>query len=138
MFRLKCRWLENGERPTKYFFNLEKRNHNKKIVTELTTEDDSSIKDENVILDKIESFFKGLYTSNISFSETKYNKFTGNLNILRLSEDDREKCEGLLTYEECKKSLETFQNENRREKMDSQLNFTNFSLNYWVLILSQV
>ena len=31
--------------------------------------------------------------------------------MLRLSEDDREKCEGLLTYEECKKSLETFQNE---------------------------
>ena len=33
------------------------------------------------------------------------------MNIPRLSEDDREKCEGLLTYEECKKSLETFQNE---------------------------
>ena len=26
MFRAKCRWVENGERPTKYFFNLEKRN----------------------------------------------------------------------------------------------------------------
>ena len=111
MFRSKCRWLENGERPTKYFFNLEKRNHNKKIVTELITENESAIKDENLILDKIESFFKDLYTSNISFSETKYNGFIENLNMPRLSEDDREKCEGLLTYEECKKSLETFQNE---------------------------
>ena len=111
MFRSKRRWLENGERPTKYFFNLEKRNHNKKIVTELTTEDDSAIKDENLILDKIGSFFKDLYTFNMSFSESKYNEFTGNLNIPRLSADDREKCEGLLTYEECKKSLETFQNE---------------------------
>ena len=24
IFRAKCRWVENGERPTKYFFNLEK------------------------------------------------------------------------------------------------------------------
>ena len=27
MFRSKCRWIEQGERPTKYFFNLEKRNY---------------------------------------------------------------------------------------------------------------
>ena len=30
IFRSKCRWVENGKRPTKYFFNLEKKNHNKK------------------------------------------------------------------------------------------------------------
>lgn len=31
MFRAKCRWIENGECPTKYFFNLEKSNFNKKL-----------------------------------------------------------------------------------------------------------
>jgi len=31
MFRAKYRWVENGERPTKYFFNQEKRNYNKKL-----------------------------------------------------------------------------------------------------------
>lgn len=35
IFRSKCRWVEKGERPTKYFFNLEKRNYNRKTVTEL-------------------------------------------------------------------------------------------------------
>ncbi len=30
MFGAKCRWIENGERPTKYFFNLEKSNYKKK------------------------------------------------------------------------------------------------------------
>ena len=33
MFRSKIRWIENGEKPTKYFFNLEKRNYEKKIIT---------------------------------------------------------------------------------------------------------
>ena len=31
MFRAKCRWIEKGERPTKYFFNLEKSNYSKKL-----------------------------------------------------------------------------------------------------------
>ena len=30
MFRSKFRWVEKGERPTKYFFNLVRRNFNKK------------------------------------------------------------------------------------------------------------
>ena len=28
--RIKCRWVEESERPTKYFLNLEKKNYNKK------------------------------------------------------------------------------------------------------------
>ena len=35
MYRSKCRWVEKGERPTKYFFNLEKRNYNRKAISEL-------------------------------------------------------------------------------------------------------
>ena len=56
MFRAKCRWVENGERPTKYFFNLEKRNYNKKTISELRLQDESTTNNENVILDQIETF----------------------------------------------------------------------------------
>ena len=35
MFRSKERWLEQGEKPTKYFFNLEKRNYDRSLVKEL-------------------------------------------------------------------------------------------------------
>ena len=51
MFRAKCRWVENGERPTKYFFNLEKRTYNKKIIRELSLQDKSTTNNENEILD---------------------------------------------------------------------------------------
>ena len=30
MLRSKTRWTENGKKPTKYFFNLEKRNYSRK------------------------------------------------------------------------------------------------------------
>ena len=33
--RSKVRWIEKVEKPTKYFFNLEKRNYDKKIVSQL-------------------------------------------------------------------------------------------------------
>jgi len=35
IFRSKARWVEKGEKPTKYFFNLENRNYEKKIVSQL-------------------------------------------------------------------------------------------------------
>ena len=40
MFRSKARWFEQGEKRTKYFFNLEKKNYDKKIVMELKDEND--------------------------------------------------------------------------------------------------
>jgi len=49
MFRAnKCRWVENGERLTKYFFNLEKRNYKKKTISEVQLQDDSTMNDRNV------------------------------------------------------------------------------------------
>ena len=63
MFRRKCRWVENGERPTKYFFNLEKRNCNKKTIGELRLQDDSITNDEKSILNHIEAYYKDLITS---------------------------------------------------------------------------
>ena len=38
-FRSKCLWVEKGERPTKYFFNLEKRNYSRRVISELELEE---------------------------------------------------------------------------------------------------
>ena len=54
IFRSKCRCVENGERPTKYFFNLETKNHNeKKNITELRLEDDWTTYKKDLILKAI-------------------------------------------------------------------------------------
>ena len=111
MFRAKCRWIEKGERPTKYFFNLEKSNYNKKTISELRLQDDSITRNETVILEQIEDYYRNLYTSDLTFSETAYDTFTENVESPKLSEDVQGTLEGPLTYEECKKILETFQND---------------------------
>ena len=54
MFRSRTRWIEDGEKPTKFFFNLEKQNY-KKIITQLKTTDGESIADMTKINKEIEN-----------------------------------------------------------------------------------
>jgi len=63
IFRSKLRWVEKGERPTKYFFNLEKRNYNRKTITELLIEGETTTNNESQILEAIEKYYNELYTS---------------------------------------------------------------------------
>ena len=103
-----------GERRTSnkiFCFNLEKRNCNKSTICELKIYDHSILKDESRILQKIGSFYQNLYTKNISFLQADYDEFCKTLQIPLLSEEESEKCERRLTYEECKMSLKSFQTE---------------------------
>ena len=45
------RWIENGEKPTKSFFNMECRNYNKKTITELTVAGGTTIFNDDDILE---------------------------------------------------------------------------------------
>ena len=69
MFRSKCRWVE------KYFFNLEKRNYNKKTISELRGEDETIIKNETQILDDIENYYNNLYTSAGSATQDEFDEY---------------------------------------------------------------
>ena len=111
IFRSKCRWVENGERPTKYFFNLERINFNKKTISELRMEDETIIKNETQVFDAIENYFNDLYTSACSARQEEYDGFIQELRLAKLSDEERDELEGPLTYDECKQILETFQND---------------------------
>ena len=126
MFRAKCRWVENGERPTKYFFNLEKRNYNRKTISELRIQDDSTTCNVKQILDQIEDYFKELYTSENTSSQEEYDEFIQHLTIPRLSNEDRDSLEGPLTYEECKKVLDSFKNDKSPGEDGFTVEFYNF------------
>ena len=46
-FRSKCMWAEKGERSTKYFFHLEKRNYSRKVISELEDDEGEITKEED-------------------------------------------------------------------------------------------
>jgi len=65
--------------PNKYFFNLKKRNYDKKTIVELRLLDESMTMQWKEILDQIEAYFKNLYSPENTFSQEEYEEFIQNL-----------------------------------------------------------
>ena len=61
--RSKAKWIEEGEKPTKYFCHLEKRNYTNKTVTKLINNEGETINSQLEILTEIENFYFRLYSS---------------------------------------------------------------------------
>lgn len=110
IIRARARWYEQGEKSTKCFLNLEKRNHIKKHMTKLNI-NGSVTTDPFNILSEQRRFYQELYTSR---NENKDNSqtietFLKYLNIPKLSEEQKISCEGKITSEECALLLDSFQ-----------------------------
>ena len=89
MLRSKARWYEFGEKNSKYFYNLEKRNHKKKHITSLTTENDTILSDPKSILEEEANFYKNIYKSKQTNPENKiFASLFGGLTFLDNSEAD--------------------------------------------------
>jgi hypothetical protein len=65
-------------------------------------EDDSISNNEKLILDTIEKYYQGIYSSESNILENDFNGFIEHLEIPKLADEDRDRIEGLLTVWECK------------------------------------
>ena len=106
--RSKTKWTEHGEKPTKYFFNLERRNYNHKTITELKHPDGNPVTKEEEILKEIEIFYKDLYTSTTNVENAFFETFVANLELPKLEDSVSSELEGEITLKECKDILCTF------------------------------
>ena len=61
LVRSKSRWIEYGEKPSKYFCSLEKRNFVSKNITYLSI-DGTDVREQNKILQNIQDFYSSLYS----------------------------------------------------------------------------
>ena len=73
-------------------------------------ENDETTTDETQILSMIQRYYSNLYNSRIRDAQDSFETFTESMEIPKLDDAERDALEGALTYEECKKSLETFEN----------------------------
>ena len=95
IIRARARWHEYGERSTKYFLNLEKRNHVKKHIRKLLISGSITTDPYQILSEE---------TSDSTES------FLNSLNIPQLSEEQKQSCEERITVEECRTVIGTFQN----------------------------
>ena len=116
MFRSKVKWIEQGEKPTKYFFNLEKNNYQKKLIREVKLENGKLTSDPVQVNNGIEDFYRNMYTSKITANNSNYisehnqnlDDFIKGLSIPQLNKEEQESLEKDLTFEELKNALTSF------------------------------
>ena len=84
IIRARARWHEHGERRTKYFLNLEKRNNVKKHIRKRLVSGAITI-DPFKILDEQKRFYHNLYKSQLTGIDSNNGEFfLSNLNIPKL------------------------------------------------------
>ena len=110
--RSRAELIENNERNTKYFLNLEKKNFNSRCIKCLRV-GDKVIQNEEDILNEEKNFFKNLYSENNIDDDQTYeleNKFLQNDSIPKLSDDDKQLCDIPITLKECADALSELKN----------------------------
>ena len=63
MIRSRIQWLHEGEKPSKYFFNLEKRNFLEKTVKRVQDKDGQFITEQKNILEYIKNIYENLFSN---------------------------------------------------------------------------
>ena len=107
ILRSKARWVEGGEKNSKYFANLEKRNFESKVIHKLDINGNIET-DQKTLLKEEKTFYEKLYAHHEE-EESDSNFFPDNYDK-KLTNDEKLLCEGLITEEECKIALKTMEN----------------------------
>ena len=94
ILRSETHWYELGEKSTKYFLNLEKRNKAKSHIGMILTESSSEITDSKAILSELKSFYSNLYQQRGTKTKSDCLHYINDFNVPKLSEEDRTICEG--------------------------------------------
>lgn len=106
MLRSKCDWVELGEKNSKFFLNLERKNSDSKLICQLE-KNETVLQSQQEISYEIEDYYSTLY-SEIPIREDLLNDL--NLDIPKLDESDLALTEGLITEKECLNALKDMDN----------------------------
>ena len=71
MIRSRAKWVDEGEKPSKYFLNLESRNYTNKTIQRVDLGNGNIIVEQGQILKEIQQFYENLYASHEENIEDK-------------------------------------------------------------------
>ena len=108
ILRSRTTWYKQGEKSSKYFMNLEKRSRGKSHVRKLMTENDIQI-DPSSIMSYVKNFYSSLYKRRSSKSGKDCLEYLKNISIPKLTENERDSCEGILAKKECWDALQSME-----------------------------
>jgi len=107
--RAKAKWIQEGEKPTKYFCNLENRNYISKFMNSIKTEAGQTLNTQKDILAETKRHYHNLYKSRETEDITLQELFN-NIEVPKLSINEQNRLEGELTLSEILNSLKRMSN----------------------------
>ena len=130
MVRSRVCWHEEGERNTKYFLNLEKRNFSSTHISRLKTREGNETTNAEEILSMQKRFYEQLYAQ-VPCTNEDGDAFSNNPDLIRLSENDQRILEQPLTEKEC---LEVLKQCGKNKSPGSDGLSVEFYLQFWNLV----
>ena len=111
MIRTKAQYYEPGEKPTKYFLSLEKRNYVSKLIKKLEVEN-KDITNPDSIPKLQKQFYENLCKSNRNeISNQLKSMFLSNNELRNLDDPSKDSCEGPITDTEAISALKNMKND---------------------------
>ena len=110
LIRSKVRWIEEGEKPTKYFCNLESRHFISKRMSSLIGNCGQEITEANEILSEVKDFYERLYSSREESIEEVDLEERLHADTPKLSTDKAQQLDGPILYEEATRTLKGMKN----------------------------
>ena len=106
IIRTKANWIENGEKPSKYFCSLEKRNFVNKNIVKVVNNKNESVTNQEEILNEIKLFYQVLYQNNDDkLEEVSLSILLNENTVPKLSDEQKQFLETHISSSEVHKSL---------------------------------
>lgn len=111
LIRSRAQIIEQDEKPTQFFCNLEKFNYMSKIIPKLQKENGTIVTNQQDILQEFKSFYEDLYASkeNTLIDIDLFDLFR-NIEIPKLDNYESKSIEGQITYNEAASVLKSMSN----------------------------
>ena len=99
--RSRAKWFEQGEKSTKYFYSLEKKNYSDNTIKQLKTENGTNVTSNKEILQEQFAYYKKLYQEN-SIPDENIANYLDKVKITNsLNDNEALLLEGEITEQEC-------------------------------------
>lgn len=110
LVRSRIQWIEEGEKPTRYFCGLESRNFMSKIIPKVQ-KDNEVITNQQDILHELKQFYKTLYSKRDNSCSLKdLNEIFSNAQVPILSNEQKDSLEGIISVNEAAEALQKMKN----------------------------
>ena len=110
MLRSRATWYEHGEKSTKYFLNLEKRNKAKTHVRKVLLQNNLETTEPKAIISNLKAFYSNLYERTSTKTENEYLQYWKDISAPKLHEKEKQSCEREITKNECQEALKSMGN----------------------------